>query len=330
MRYRTFPGTDLTVSEIGFGAWTLGSDWWGTHSAEECDALLRRAFDLGITFIDTGDTYGNGRAEEIIPRALGHVRDRLVIATKFGYDIYRHTDSAGQRERPQRWDGEFVRFACEQSLRRLDTDHIDLYQLHNPRLPDVQRDELFATLEVLRDEGKIRHYGAALGPAIGGTKDGDAIMRARRLTALQIIYNALEQEPGRSFFATARDRAVGLLVRVPHSSGLLEGHYTPDTTFPPGDHRNHRPREWLLTGLKKVERLQFLRDANAMTLGQAALKFVLAEATVCSVLPNIYDVEQLEEFAATSDLPDLNDDQVARVVRLFDEDFQLSPTVTGV
>jgi len=191
-----------SLSKLGWDVrlatpWSIGL--LGTRPSqealEECDALLRRAFDLGVTFIDTGDTYGNGRAEEIIPRALGHVRDRMVIATKFGYDIYRHADAAGQQERPQRWDGEFVRFACEQSLRRLGTDHIDLYQLHNPRLPDVQRDELFATLEVLRDEGKIRYYGAALGPAIGGTKDGNAIMRARRLTALQVIYNALEQTP---------------------------------------------------------------------------------------------------------------------------------------
>jgi aryl-alcohol dehydrogenase-like predicted oxidoreductase len=324
VRYRTFPGTELTVSEVGFGAWTLGSDWWGTHTAEECDALLRRAFDLGVTFIDTGDTYGNGRAEEIIPQALGQRRDRLVIATKFGYDIYQHAESSGQRERPQRWDGDFVRFACEQSLRRLGTDYIDLYQLHNPHLADIQRDDLFATLESLKDEGKIRYFGAALGPAIGGTKDGNAIMRARRLTSLQIIYNALEQEPGRSFFPTARALGVGLLVRVPHSSGLLEGHYTAETTFPPGDHRNHRPREWLLNGLKKVDRLQFLLEDSAMTLGQAALKFVLAEPSVCSVLPNIYGAEQLEEFAAASDLPDLDSAGVAHVVRLFDEDFQLT------
>jgi len=321
MHYRTFPGTDLTVSEVGFGAWTLGSDWWGTHSQEECDALLRRSLDLGVTFIDTGDTYGNGRAEEIIPAALAAERKHLVIATKFGYDIYAHPDSKGQRERPQRWDPDFVRFACEQSLRRLATDYIDLYQLHNPRLPDMQRDDLFATLEALQAEGKIRHYGLALGPAIGGTLDGGAMMEQRPMTSLQIIYNALEQEPGRSFFSTARERGVGLLVRVPHSSGLLEGHFTAETTFPPGDHRNHRPREWLLSGVKKVERLRFLTEGRDMTLGQAALQFILAEPTVCSTLPNIYTVEHLEEFAAAPDLPDLPAADIARVTALFDSDF---------
>jgi aryl-alcohol dehydrogenase-like predicted oxidoreductase len=321
MRYRTFPGTDLTVSEVGFGAWTLGSDWWGTHSQEECDALLRRSFDLGVTFIDTGDTYGNGRAEAIIPAALAEERKRLVIATKFGYDIYAHPDSKGQRERPQRWDPDFVRYACEQSLRRLATDYIDLYQLHNPHLPDMQRDDLFATLEALQAAGKIRHYGVALGPAIGGTVDGAAMLRQRRMASMQIIYNALEQEPGRSFFATARECGVGLLVRVPHSSGLLEGHFTAETTFPPGDHRNHRPREWLLSGVKKVERLGFLTEGRDMTLGQAALKFILAEPTVCSTLPNIYNVEQLEEFAAAPDLPDLPPADIARVTALFDSDF---------
>lgn len=321
MRYRTFPGTDLTVSEVGLGAWTLGSDWWGTHSAEESLALLRRALDLGITFIDTGDTYGNGRAEEIIPAALAAERSRLVIATKFGYDIYANPESQGQRERPQRWDPEFVRFACTQSLRRLGTDYIDLYQLHNPRLTDMQRDDLFDTLEGLRAEGKIRYYGAALGPAIGGTLDGNAIMERRPITALQIIYNALEQEPGRGFFATAQTRQVGLLVRVPHASGLLEGHFTAETTFPPGDHRNHRPREWLLTGLKKIERLQFLINQRDMTLGQAALKFILAEKSVCSTLPNIYEERQLVEFAAAPDLPDLAPEEVTQVVELYDHNF---------
>lgn len=321
MRYRTFSGTDLTVSEVGFGAWTLGSDWWGTHSQQECDALLRRALDLGVTFIDTGDTYGNGRAEEIIPAALAAERQRLVIATKFGYDIYANPQSQGQRERPQRWDPEFVRYACEQSLRRLATDYIDLYQLHNPHLPDMQRDDLFATLEALRTEGKIRHFGVALGPAIGGTLDGAAMLQQRTMTSMQIIYNALEQEPGRSFFATAQERQVGLLVRVPHSSGLLEGHFTAETTFPPGDHRNHRPREWLLTGVKKIERLRFLTEGRPMTLGQAALKFVLAQPTVCSTLPNIYNMEQLDEFAAAPDLPDLPPADVERVVTLFNGNF---------
>lgn len=321
MRYRTFPGTELTVSEVGLGAWTLGSDWWGTHSQDECDALLRRAFDLGVTFIDTGDTYGNGRAEEIIPTALAAERRRLVIATKFGYDIYANPESQGQRERPQRWDPQFVRFACEQSLRRLATDYIDLYQLHNPRLPDMQRDDLFATLEDLQAAGKIRHYGVALGPAIGGTLDGAAMMEQRAMTSLQIIYNALEQEPGRSFFATARERRAGLLVRVPHSSGLLEGHFTVETTFPPGDHRNHRPREWLLNGIKKVERLRFLTAGRDMTLGQAALKFILAQPAVCSTLPNVYNLEQLVEFAAAPDLPDLPESDIERVVALFDSNF---------
>ena len=321
MRYRTFPGTELTVSEVGLGAWTLGSDWWGTHSQEECDSLLRRAFDLGVTFIDTGDTYGNGRAEEIIPAALAAERRRLVIGTKFGYDIYANPESQGQRERPQRWDPHFLRFACEQSLRRLATDYIDLYQLHNPRLPDMQRDDLFAALEDLRAAGKIRHYGVALGPAIGGTLDGAAMMEQRAMTSLQIIYNALEQEPGRGFFATAQERQVGLLVRVPHSSGLLEGHFTAETTFPPGDHRNHRPREWLLNGVKKVERLRFLTAGRDMTLGQAALKFILAQPTVCSTLPNVYNLEQLEEFAAAPDLPDLPESDIERVVALFDSNF---------
>src|SRR5919197_127277 len=142
----------------------------------------------------------------------------------------------------------------------------------------------------------IRACGAALGPAIGGTGHGDLAMRARpSLSSLQIIYNLLEQDPGRRFVPIARELDISLLVRVPHSSGLLEGKYTAETTFPASDHRSHRPREWLLDGLRKLEQLEFLHRDRGMTLGQAALKWLLAEPTVASIQPNIYDAEQLHE-----------------------------------
>jgi aryl-alcohol dehydrogenase-like predicted oxidoreductase len=325
MKYRTLAKTDVQLSEIGFGVWTVSAGWWGDYSDEQAADLLRRALDLGITFFDTGDTYGNGRGETILANAFAGRRSDVVIGTKFGYDFYTDPDARrGQRERPQDFSPMFVRFALEQSLKRLETDYVDLYQLHNPRLEALQRDDLFELLERLKREGKIRAYGAALGPAIGGTEHGDEAMRASPgLSSLQIIYNLLEQDPGRRFVPVARELDVSLLVRVPHSSGLLEGKYTAETTFPANDHRSHRPREWLTDGLKKLERLTFLHEGRGQTIGQAALKWLLAEPTVTSIQPNIYDVEQLEEFAAASDLPDLTDEDLRRVAELYERNFDL-------
>ena len=149
------------------------------------------------------------------------------------------------------------------------------------------------------------------------------------MDALQIIYNLLEQDPGRRFFPVAAELGIGILVRVPHSSGLLEGKFTAETTFPPGDHRSHRPRSWLLEGLQKIERLKFLYEGRGMTLGQAALKWVLAEPTVTSAQPNIYDLEQLEEFAAAPDLPDLTEDDLRRVAALYARNFDLQPALSS-
>ena len=128
MKYRQLPGTDLELSEIGFGVWTVATNWWGNIPENEKSELLINALELGINFFDTADTYGEGYGEEILAKILGHRRHEMVIATKFGYDFYdKITPRIGHQERPQKFDAEFVRFACEQSLRRLRTDYIDIY-----------------------------------------------------------------------------------------------------------------------------------------------------------------------------------------------------------
>jgi len=163
MRYRKLADTDVTLSEVGFGVWTVAAGWWGEFSDDQAADLLRRALDLGVTFFDTGDTYGNGRGETILAKAFGGQRDKVVIGTKFGYDFYTNPDlNRGQRERPHDWSPKFVRFALEQSLKRLETDYIDLWMLHNPRMDAIQKDDLFALLDDLKAEGKIRAYGASL------------------------------------------------------------------------------------------------------------------------------------------------------------------------
>jgi aryl-alcohol dehydrogenase-like predicted oxidoreductase len=322
MKYRQLGNTGLTVSEVGFGAWTLTSGWWGEHGDDAAVNLLRVAFDLGVNFFDTADVYGDGRGETVLAAALGPVRNRCVIATKFGYNWYDHERTAGQREHPQDFSPAFLRRAFEESLRRLNSDWIDFLQLHNPRMNHLQSDELFEELAKLRDEGKLRAWGAALGPAIGWRDEGLYAIRERQLPALQIIHNMLEQEPGRDLLAAGKETGCGFVARVPHSSGLLEGHYTEETTFPPGDHRNHRPRAWLVEGLKKIEKLRFI-EVEGRTLGQAAIQWLLSQPGTASVLPNIYDEAQLREFASASESPALGESELLEIERLYAANFEL-------
>lgn len=325
MKYRLFKKSQVKASEIGFGLWTLATGWWGQVSDEEAVRLLQKAFELGVTFYDTADGYGDGRGERLLAQAFSKKRNEIVISTKFGYDFYHHASARrGQQEIPQNFSPDYIRFACEESLRRLETDHIDFYQIHNAKMDAVESDELFKTLDKLKSEGKILSYGAALGPAIGWLEEGVRLMKERDISGLHTIYNLFEQEPARQFFPAARESGVGILVRVPHSSGLLEGKYTKDTIFDKSDHRAHRNRKWLLEGLEKLKQIQFLTDGTDRTMGQSALKFVLSEPSVTTVLPNIYNEEQLTEFASTSEKTDLSQEELQKLEELYQRQFYLS------
>ena len=325
MKYRTLGETGIELSAVGFGLWTISTGWWGIDDDRRGMELLRKAYDSGVTFFDTADTYGQGKGETILADALGDVRDRITIATKFGYDFYNYTgERDGHKELPQDFSPKHITFAVEQSLRRLRTDYIDVYQIHNPRMWAVHSDELFQTLDRLKVEGKIRCYGAALGPANGWEAEGLALLEDRETATLQIIYNILEQDPGRNLIAAAAKQGVSVFVRVPHSSGLLEGKYTAETTFPPSDHRSHRPREWLTEGLQKVDKLTFLTEGTGRTIGQAAIQFVLNSPAVASVLPNVYDAEQLAEFVAAPDTPALAEDELSSITELYQRNFDVS------
>jgi len=318
MEYRTYPGTDVTVSAVGFGVWTTSTGWWGAVDDDRAVALLHEAHDLGVTLYDASDSYGNGRGEEQLGRAFSGRRDRVVLSTKFGYDVGGDDgERRGQQELPQNVSAPFVRAALEASLRRLRTDYVDMYAIHNAKLEHVRDDELFALLEDLRTEGKIRSYGIALGPAIGWLYEGIEAAQRARVTNIQMIWNMLEQFPGNEMIAAANAAGAptGYQVRVPHSSGMLEGKYTAQTTFAPNDHRRHRPRSWLLNGVRKVETLRFLERPDR-TLGQAAIQWLLTEPRVMTVLPNIYDADQLREFAAAVSAPPLTRDELARIAEL--------------
>jgi aryl-alcohol dehydrogenase-like predicted oxidoreductase len=328
MKYRRLGRTELMLSEVGFGVWSVATTWWGVTDHDLGRRLLRQAFDLGINFYDTADVYGNGLGETMLAEALADVpRDRVVIATKFGYDFYNHArERSGHRELPQDFSPAFVRRALEESLRRLRTDYVDLYQLHNPRLWAIERDDLFQLLEDLQREGKVRYIGVALGPDIGWEEEGIASMRQRRVHSLQIIYSILEQQPARRFFPVAHETETGLLARVPHASGLLDGTYTPGMTFPESDHRSHRKREWLERSLRRVEKIGFVHGPDTgRTIAQAAIQFCLSEPAIASVLPNITNERELQEFATAPDTPPLSQEEVSRLHDLFDHDFYLEP-----
>ena len=328
MHFRTYKNTDLTVSEVGFGLWTISTGWWGQFTEGEAIALMHKAFDLGITLFDAADTYGNGLSEELIAKAFPKQRDQIVIATKVGYDFvtFGETRGRGQREIPQNFAPEAIIRATDAALKRLRTDRIDLLQLHNIRMEQIYEDSLWKTLEDLKASGKIRYYGIALGPAIGWLYEGVNCIRERNVTSVQHIYNMLEQHPGRVMQETARDGKTDtmFLIRVTHSSGMLEGKYTAETTFPPTDHRSHRPRSWLLNGIRKIERLRFLENSER-TLGQAALQWLLADDRVASTLPNIYEEAQLREFAKAPECPALTTDDLKKIEELYVDNFGVDP-----
>lgn len=327
MRTRRLAGTDVDVSEVGFGVWTVAAGWWGAYSDDDAAALMHRAFDRGATFFDTADTYGQGRGETLMAHAFpGAERDRITIGAKFGYDWQsRDPNDAGHREAPHRLEVPFLEAALDASLRRLGTDRIDFYQMHNPRMEHLQDDAVWTWVERIQREGKIRAAGVALGPAIGWEDEGHYAMEHLPIQGVQMIYNMLEIEPGRALIATAERTGKSLLVRVPHSSGMLEGHYTADTVFPEHDHRRHRPRTWLTEGVQKVDQLRFLERENGCTLGQAALQFILRSPQVVTTLPNIYDAAQVDEFTAAPDTPAVNDAQAAEIERLYETNYGLPP-----
>jgi aryl-alcohol dehydrogenase-like predicted oxidoreductase len=199
---------------------------------------------------------------------------------------------------------------------------VDLYQLHNVRLDPVLDDDLWAELVRLRDEGKVRALGVALGPAIGWVQEGLEALRRRPLASLQTVFNLLEQGPGRTFAAepAVADGRVGLIARVPHASDVFTGKIDRDTVFPASDHRSHRNKDNMLDNFDKAETLTFLWDGTGRTIAQAAIAGILANPAFTTVLPTFVTVDEVREYAEATEQP-LSDDERSRVDDLWSRNF---------
>jgi aryl-alcohol dehydrogenase-like predicted oxidoreductase len=325
MKYRRLGKSGLSVSEVGFGAWTIALDWWGKKiDDDEGIRMLKRAYDLGVNFFETADMYGKGRSEKLLARAFQGMRSEVIYSTKWGYDMY-GAQQVGHNELPQKHNPEFLDYALEQSLQRLETTYADVYSLHNPKLDAIRNDALFAKLDRLVQDGKIRSHGVALGPAIGWEQEGLEAINGRNITCLQTVYNLLEQEPGRRLMAAAEQNDVGIMVRVPDASGMLTGKVTAETKFDKEDHRSFRKHEFIVEAMKKIDNIRPVADGKGWSVAELAIKFILSQPQVSVVLPTMTSLDEIEWFVSLSDGKYLSSGEANSLSELYDKNFYVQP-----
>jgi aryl-alcohol dehydrogenase-like predicted oxidoreductase len=316
MNYRQLGRTDMRVSEVSFGAWAIGGSW-GPVKDEESYAALNRAVDLGVNFIDTADVYGDGRSEQLIGRLLNERKEEVFVATKAGRRLSPHTADGYNRTNLEAF--------VDRSLRNSGVDCIDLLQLHCPPTEVYYRPEVFRALDELKRKGKIRYYGVSVekvAEALKATEYAD-------LQSVQIIFNMFRLKPATDFFPTAKERKVGVIVRVPLASGLLAGKITSQTKFPEDDHRNFNRQGQafdmgetfsgvnLETGLKAVEELKTIVPQGA-TLAQIALRWILMFDSVTCAIPGAKRPEQVDENVEAAVLPPLSVADMSKVQAIYD------------
>lgn len=314
IRRRPLGRTGLMVGELGFGAWAIGGGFqvngqgmgYGTTDDQVSLAALARAFELGVNFVDTADTYGAGHSETLIGRALKLAPRRVHVATKAG-NVLRDSE-------PPRKDfsAKHLRQACDRSLSRLGVTCIDLYQLHNPPREVLADPQVWDTLRELKDRGKIAHYGVS----ISAPEEGLLALEKGEVEAIQVCYHLLNSLAAQELFPLAEKKGVGIIVREPLANGILSGKYRPGHLFSETDHRRQTfSAEKLAAALQRVEALRFLSLDTQRTLAQAALQFTLAHEAVSVVIPGIRTPQQAEEnvAAASSTVPGLSAEELARI-----------------
>jgi aryl-alcohol dehydrogenase-like predicted oxidoreductase len=278
--------------------------------------MLKKAYDVGINFFETGDLYGKGKSERLIGEVFKDMRDEIVISTKYGYD-FRGVEQIGHTELPQKFDEGFTRMSLRNSLERLQTDHLDMYGLHNPKLKDIRNNSIFNVLDSFIADESIKTYQIALGPAIGWTQEGLEAMDRPNVSAIQTVYNILEQTPGNELMRKAEEKDVGILVRVPEASGILTGKVNADTKFDENDHRSVRKREWLKASLEKVEQFKPIAERNGLNITEFAMKFMMTKKGFATVLPTMISEEEVINYAEMADGKYISDSDMKEIDELY-------------
>jgi aryl-alcohol dehydrogenase-like predicted oxidoreductase len=317
MQYRELGRTGWKVSAVSFGAWAIGGAW-GSVDDQESLAALDRAIDLGVNFIDTADVYGDGRSERLVSELRRRRSETIYVATKAGRRLDPHTNEGYNREN--------LTAFIERSLKNLGTEAMDLLQLHCPPNEVYYRPEVFEVLEDLVAAGKLRHYGVS----VKSPEEGLKAMDYPNLQSVQIIFNMFRHRPAELFFAEAKRRRVGILARVPLSSGMLTGKMRPDSTFEATDHRefNRHGERFDVgetfsgvdygTGLKAVEELKAVCPP-CWTLTQFALRWILMYDAVTCAIPGAKRPQQAEENCAAADLPTISPAAMNAVKQIYDQ-----------
>jgi aryl-alcohol dehydrogenase-like predicted oxidoreductase len=305
VKYRTLGRTGLRISEIGFGAWAIGSHW-GPQDENESLKALHTAIDLGVNFIDTAAGYGDGKSERIIAKVLKERKEDIIVATK--------TPPAPGPWPPSpyckiedRFSERYIRSNVEDRLRYLNTDCIDILQLHTWTRAWNSNPEPLLILQKLKEEGKLRFIGIS-------TPEDDQnsvidLMRNGLVDTVQVIFNIFEQQPVAELFPEAIKNDVGIIVRVVFDEGVLTGKYKADSKFPEGDfRRNYFAGDRLERAIRRVNKIKEEFSDTGLSMPQLAIKYTLSHKAVSTVIPGIRNIEQAEQNTAVSDLPPLSED----------------------
>ncbi|MGN6300941.1 MAG: aldo/keto reductase [Angustibacter sp.] len=317
MEHRILGRTGREVSVVGLGCWQLGADW-GAVSEEDALATLHAAADAGVTFFDTADVYGDGRSEQLVGRLLRERGGDLVVATKMGRRADPHVAAAFTGENLRAWN--------DRSRRNLGVDTLDLVQLHCPPTAVFSDDRVFDELDAMVDEGRMRAYGVSV-----ETVDEALTAIARpHVASVQIILNILRRKPLEQVLPAAQQAGVGIIARVPLASGLLTGKYDEHTTFAADDHRSYnRSGEAFdvgetFSGVPFDVGVAVARDVAALTpdgvtTAQLALRWVVDQPGVSTVIPGARSPEQARANAASAQVSPLDDATLDRLRQLYDD-----------
>ena len=316
MKYRELGRTGWKVSEVSFGAWAIGGAWGKVEDSESL-AALHRAVERGVNFFDTADVYGDGRSERLVGRVRREHSEEVYIATKAGRRLHPHVASGYNRKN--------LTAFVERSLKNLNTEAIDLIQLHCPPTEVYYMPEVFGVLDELVAAGKLRYYGVS----VEKVEEALKAIEYPNVQSVQIIFNMFRHRPAGLFFEQAARRKVGILARVPLASGMLTGKLKSDTKFAADDHREFNRHgeafDWGETfsgvdydvGLRAVEQLKALCPAS-MTMVQFALRWILMFDAVTCTIPGAKRPSQAEENFAAADMPSLSEETMARVRDIYD------------